>query len=396
MSWQALVTDARTRAAIVTTIQRLVSELESLIAEHAQRGDALCDAWLDDALLRSQLASDGVVEDTVGRATTSLVRAIETDALVHGRAISLFGGQARIAWTVAHLTSGPDAEAVCDSIEAALVRSLQQTPAHFDLISGIAGVGVMAVERGAAGATLAAHVVGHLERLARPVRGGLAWWTPVEWVPEHQRPDAPNGYWNLGIAHGTPGVIAVLAMLIRAELEVVRATRLLDAAVDYLLAAEPPSPNRFPNWHPTPPNLTHQVAWCYGDLGVSIALMAAARARHHEGWYHDALALAREMATRAVEDSGVVDPWLCHGAAGAAHLFNRLYHATGDQALRSAAERWLVHTLAMCDGSVPQRGRVHEEPRPDLLRGPSGIALALHAAISNVEPAWDRVLGVGT
>jgi hypothetical protein len=32
------------------------------------------------------------------------------------------------------------------------------------------------------------------------------------------------------------------------------------------------------------------------------------------------------------------------------------------------------------------------EPAADLLTGASGVALALHAAISPIEPAWDQLL----
>jgi len=157
---------------------------------------------------------------------------------------------------------------------------------------------------------------------------------------------------------------------------------------------------RYPAWLPTRPDWSTRVAWCYGDLGVSVALLAAATAAERSDWRDDALALAHGMADRSFETSQVNDTGLCHGAAGVAHLFNRLAQATGDTALAAAADRWFDRTLAMRrdDGiagfprAAPSDGTVKWEPDADLLNGAAGVALALHAAISPIEPAWDQVL----
>src|SRR5438093_719443 len=71
-----------------------------------------------------------------------------------------------------------------------------------------------------------------------------------------------------------------------------------------------------------------RVAWCYGDLGIAVALFLAARCVNESSWQNEALALARNVAGRPPEQSGVKDCGLCHGAAGVGHLFNRLFQAT--------------------------------------------------------------------
>jgi hypothetical protein len=143
-----------------------------------------------------------------------------------------------------------------------------------------------------------------------------------------------------------------------------------------------------------------RVAWCYGDLGVAVSLMSAAVVTGREDWRADALELAHGMAARPIETSLVIDTGLCHGAAGVAHLFNRLSQATGDAVLTRSAETWFAHTLAMrrtdaiagFPRGVPSDGAMTWEPAADLLSGATGVALALHAAISPVEPAWDQLL----
>jgi len=372
------------RDAIIAAIERLIAEDAAALALGA--GGAELDRMLDHALARAHLASAGVLADPDGVAGQLLVRAVEATPTGPDAAVGLFGGLARVGWMLAHLADGPDAEAAGGSIERRLIHSQTPDAGHFDLISGLAGLGLLASERGAAGARLATHVVDRLEALARPRLGGVAWYTPADWVPDHQRADAPDGYWSLGVAHGTPGVIAALANLVRAELEVSRAARLLDDAVRFLLAAEPPGPDRFADWHPRPPRSVCRVAWCYGDLSVAIALLVAARARRRPDWEAEALALARPMAARTAADAGIQDAGLCHGSAGAAHLFGRLWAATGEPVFHAAAQRWLDDTLARC--AARQDG-------PALLYGAPGIALALGAAISDDEPTWDRLLGIG-
>jgi hypothetical protein len=98
----------------------------------------------------------------------------------------------------------------------------------------------------------------------------------------------------------------------------------------------------------------------------------------------------------------VVDAGLCHGAAGLGHLFNRLFQATGDSCLAEAARFWLARTLQMRRPGrgvggyeawqLDDDGKVTWIADPGLLAGAAGIALALLAATTPVEPAWDRVL----
>jgi hypothetical protein len=233
------------------------------------------------------------------------------------------------------------------------------------------------------------------------MENGVAWHTPPELLPPWQREQAPQGYTNLGLAHGIPGVVAILARYVTAGVDAARARVLLDGAVGFLRSvAGPEAGNRYPAWLPARPGGTCRVAWCYGDLGVAVALQAAAAAAGRDDWRRDALELAHGMAARPYESSLVLDGGLCHGASGVAHMFNRLAQATGDAGLAKAADAWFGHTLAIRrpDGlagyprALYNEGNPTWEPSPDLLNGSTGVALALHAAISPIEPAWDQLL----
>ena len=390
MAWRPLVESASEREHIAELVREIATALDAF---HAA-GRATGDAHADRALLRAYLARDATLDDPADAMTTSLVAAI--DRAAEG-GFGLYGGLTRTAWTVAHLTGGDQADEVCTAIERSLLRALDGEPADFELVNGLAGFGILALERrtSATGARLAARVVDHLERLARPARGGLAWHTPASLLPAWQRAAAPEGYWNLGVAHGIPGVVAVLARFVAAGLEVERASRLVDGGVAFLLAA---GRHDYRTWLPAPDDRPCRVGWCYGDLGIALALFAAADARARDDWRTIALDLARGMARRPFPDASVVDAGLCHGSAGNAHLFHRLYRATGEDTFAIAARAWLAHTLANRRGDdlagFPAFDHQQQcfRPAADLLGGAPGVALALHAAISEVEPAWDRLL----
>jgi hypothetical protein len=130
--------------------------------------------------------------------------------------------------------------------------------------------------------------------------------------------------------------------------------------------------------------------------------MATASAAGRPDWADSALALARQAAGRARLSAGVSDAGFCHGAAGAGHMFNRLYQATGESPLGDAARFWFDQTLALRQPGrgiagfatrVPDdAGSVRWAPMPGLIDGASGIALALLAAASPQEPYWDGIL----
>jgi hypothetical protein len=385
------VTDPAERERLAAIITDIVASLTEPAGDDL---DALCDV----AMLRAYVADvipddDDVTGAALSRAVSLLARG------EHG--IGLYGGASRVAWAVAHMSDGELAEQVCGAVDARLRVALAEPwTADYDLASGLVGLGVYALERGEAGRDIATRVLEQLEALARPRGGGIAWLTPPDHLPRWQLRSAPEGYWNLGIAHGVAGVIGLCARCLVAEVDAPRARRLLDGAVAFLLAAEPPGVPRYPAWYAdgVPPLPPARLAWCYGDLGVAIALLAAATACGHAGWRAEALALARGAATRSLPDSLVTDAGLCHGAFGAAHLFHRLHRATGDEELATATRTWLDRGIALRN-TAPLAGFPAWDGMsrawtadPRMLTGAAGVALALHALISEVEPLWDRLL----
>jgi lantibiotic modifying enzyme len=327
--------------------------------------------------------------------------------------LGLFGGRTGMAWLLAHAVEEADEDEEQDSflgIDTSLGRLLFEAPEKhgYDLISGLVGFGVYLLERlpHRRALELLETLVQCLENLSQPAPSGVTWHTPPALLPAWQREEAPDGYYNVGLAHGVPGIIGLLAQIHEAQIAQEQTQALLEKAVDWLLAQKIPSSSKpqFPGWvvvnkNPTPT----RVAWCYGDLGISLVLLLAARCMGNQAWEEEALAIARNVSKLSPEESGILDAGLCHGSAGNAHLYNRLYQATGEQAFAEAALESFTWTL---DFRRPGRGiagfqhyfpsKTDDGPpwRDDVsfLTGAAGVGLALLAATSHVEPNWDGLL----
>jgi class I lanthipeptide synthase len=297
------------------------------------------------------------------------------------------GGLTGMAFALTHVVDGYRL-AVVDEL---LVRTLdvERWTGHFDLTRGLVGLGVYFLERESRDGV--SRVVEHLARLAVRSDAGTCWHTPPTLLHDVFHADWPDGHHDLGLAHGTSGVIAFLA---RAAASVDAARALCVDAIRWLAAQRRASGrNRFPAAIAPgrPPGEAPRVAWCYGDAGVACALAMAAA---HLGIAGE---LARDVAadcTRA--DANVDDTCLCHGACGLGHLLARLSHATGDGVLRAASRAWFARALAMRrdDGIAGFAQRVGDSylPLAGICDGAMGVGLALLAACTPNEPLWDRIL----
>jgi hypothetical protein len=401
MSWQPLLQGAL-QERVQETLQIILDDLPPLDREPG--GDAtLAGGLAGRAVLHGYLGQAGYGSDHAGAAQRCLDQAI---AVMSDKPMeaSLYGGLTGVGWALTHLQGrvpGLDSEADCPEIDEVLLHHLDQSPWRddYDLISGLVGFGVYALERRAT--QCLARVVARLAETAERRPDGVTWWTSPAWLPAATREKHPRGYYNLGLAHGVPGVIALLGLSCSAGVATDTARPLLDQAVRWLLTQQ--EAGGVPFWITSEDNEgPARLAWCYGNPGVAAVLLGAARCVNEPTWEREAVATALRAAQRPPGEAGVRDAGVCHGAAGLGHLFNRLYHATGEPRLAMAARYWFEQTLQM---HRPGHGiggyqawQLGENGEPSwvtdsgLLTGSVGIALALLGAITEAEPVWDRML----
>jgi lantibiotic modifying enzyme len=356
-------------------------------------------------------------EATGDRADTDLAVAILDEAVARVAAleqpsIGLYGAPVGLAWADAVLRPrlAPGEEDGETDVDRFVGNALAQDrwPWPNDLLHGLAGLGTYALARlphDSARATLA-RVVAHLANLAEEDDAGVAWrFVPVPGGPFRFTEHRPEGNVNVGFAHGVPAIVTFLAAAHRAG--VAGAGELLGPAVRWLVAQRLPAGERsaFPAYVVRGrPATGTRLAWCYGDPGVAVALLAAGDALGDSDLVALAGGVARGCGART--DDGVEAAMLCHGSAGLGHLFHRLGRALGDERLLDLARHWfgvaldrhlpglLVVDRVRAKEVVAAGGTLAVEPGYGFLSGAAGAGLALLSAASGEEPWWDGALFV--
>ena len=326
----------------------------------------------------------------------------------------LYGGLAGVAWTLAHLLPAEDRvdDEQFTMVDETLVPFVADCgdEQEYDLIHGLTGIGVYAAHRLPSPVATACleRIINHLDHTAARLPGGVAWRTPTARLQPGEREQFPHGQFNLGVAHGVPGVIGFLAQAVEAGVAAHKSHRLLHDAVTWLLAQRRPAhaPTSFGYFAGEALDRPTRLAWCYGDLGIAAALLSAAQVVQDESWRRAAIDISCGAARRTLADSGIQDAGLCHGAAGVAHLFNRLYQTTGEPELADAARRWYGEALILRSVErgvggfaawIPDQSTGgHWADASGFLEGAAGVGLALLAAVTPVEPQWDCLLGCST
>jgi hypothetical protein len=329
--------------------------------------------------------------------------------------LPLHGGICGLGWVIEHVSrmtgdAPEDSEEESDlnaEIDEAVLLELGKR-CHYDLITGLTGYGTYWLERLPAKRAFEGlrMVVDQLDRSAEHSSLGTTWLSDPDLAPEAQRDLYPRGGYNLGVAHGIPGVIQFLAETWAAGVEVERTGAMLEGAVKWLIAHQRPrgSLSRFGSWIVDGQSTDSRLAWCYGDLGIAAVLQQAALRTSREDWAAAARDVQENCCNWPIDRTGVKDASLCHGTAGAAHIFNRMYQGGGDPRCRDAALTWIDGTLAMRQPAGGISGFLYLK-RPNLsfpigcweastafLEGATGVALSLLGAVTSVDPAWDRLI----
>ncbi|MCP4213704.1 MAG: lanthionine synthetase C family protein [bacterium] len=316
-------------------------------------------------------------------------------------------GLAGTGWAVAHLMRHDfiqgDADELLDPLDDFLYQTMLKDMSlnYYDYLHGALGYGLYFLERRNSKKTrnYLIRLVDELDRLSlKDADGGLKWQVPM---------NLETGAMgcNLGMSHGMASIIAVLAKLLEAGIHTKKVSHLLSGAMKYILgrvrdASVTKNISCFPSWvSEEKPSLESRLAWCYGDLGIGMALWQASRIAENKEWEEKALAVLLHTTGRQdYEAEGVGDPGFCHGAAGLAHCYNRMYHYTGIETFKKSALYWFRRVLEMAtfeDGLAGYKAwhsQTGWQKEAGILEGIAGIGLALISATTEIKPLWDRAL----
>ncbi|MFA8433388.1 MAG: lanthionine synthetase C family protein [Marinifilaceae bacterium] len=270
---------------------------------------------------------------------------------------------------------------------------------NYDFLHGAVGLGFYFLKRKTKESKKYLNeFIKELNKIAIKDEEGIRWLS----VLDHKK--QTKGF-NISLSHGLASIIVFLSKIYSEGVAKEKVSELLNGSVKYLLNQQQ-DVSKYKSNFPSlvskdEPTTYSRLAWCYGDLGIGTALYVAGLNTNNEAWKVKAIQVVLHSTKRREEKvTGVVDAGICHGAAGNAHIYNRMYNYTGRDEFKEAAIYWFEQTLQMAkydDGlagykvwKTPEHGGLQNVY--GFLEGIAGIGLALISAASNIDPKWDECL----
>jgi lantibiotic biosynthesis protein len=333
---------------------------------------------------------------------------------------SLFAGLAGVGFAAVELAAGrpryrrlltgiDDVVAAEATASAKRLTSGGSLPVgEFDAVSGLSGLAAYLLRRGDSSHVAAAALSAVLTALAGRLTYDSqppGWHTAERWLSEEERRHYPHGNLNCGLAHGLPGPLAALALASLHGVDVPAGVDAIASAAAWLTGHRiddewgPNWPDAVPlaaDGSEQAPPWPSRAGWCYGAPGVARALWLAGQALEEAPLRNLAVAAIEAVVARPAERRGLSSPTFCHGAAGLLQVLVRFAADTGAADLATAAGR-LCGELVDAFDPTSLLGYRNVEPgevvvdHPGLVDGAPGVALALLAAGTDVEPTWDRL-----
>lgn len=215
---------------------------------------------------------------------------------------------------------------------------------------------------------------------------------------------------NISLSHGMASILFFLSKFKESGYKhwgPINAEKLMTNTAKYIIAQKISS-EIFNSYYPylaleSTTDLTgSRMAWCYGDLGISLSLYRAGAVLNNSEIIYEALSPLLYSAKNRfdLKSNGVFEAGLCHGAAGIAHIFNIMYRNTHETSFADASHYWMRQTIDLGNKDNGYCGYSVWLPMVNswgrslgLLEGISGIGLALASYLyPEKKIEWDQFL----
>lgn len=269
---------------------------------------------------------------------------------------------------------------------------------YYDFMHGALGVGFLFLKKGTNSESIQELINFLYQTAEKDTESHIFKWKTVI-SPEQNL----IGY-NPSLSHGTSSIIIFLSRVINSGMKDDKIIEMLFGAVNYILSLQKDIAqfgSFFPHHTITNsqmPETKSRLAWCYGDLGVGLALWRAGEAIGNKKWREKGLEILLQSTKRRLSsDTFIVDAEICHGSAGIALIFRRMYLETRMEQFKDATDFWIRQTLLFSeneDGLAGFQTYMKGEWLADysLLTGISGIGLVLISYILDDLQEWDEML----
>lgn len=231
---------------------------------------------------------------------------------------------------------------------------------------------------------------------------------------EEDRKRYTKGNFNLGLAHGVPGILAFLSIaslrgvLVEGQNEAVEyiaawlqshCSQYNDAYFWRTVISFEEETNRTNTVH----SFSGRDAWCYGTPGVSSALFLAGKALQNEQIKTFALNSFLSVFTRTRKEWFLPGPTFCHGFSGLLLITHEIARGTSSVFLEKQVKMLAQDLLQFYSASHPfgfkefelsKSGKYAQIDQAGLLEGASGVLLTL-LSLGNPTSGWAAPFLIG-
>ncbi|WP_156152213.1 lanthionine synthetase LanC family protein [Flammeovirga sp. OC4] len=153
----------------------------------------------------------------------------------------------------------------------------------------------------------------------------------------------------------------------------------------------------------------NRLAWCHGDLGISVTLVRCGITLNDQEIFNLGLETALKCADRSIneallvkyENTEIYDIGLCHGLSSITHLFFRLYYYTKNKIIKERYIFWketLIQNTEMVLAnfdSIEQIMKKNDDYSNDIfsmLNGIIGAGLVIASHETEENFSWDEIM----
>lgn len=208
---------------------------------------------------------------------------------------------------------------------------------------------------------------------------------------------------NIGISHGLVSILKFSMQCYKQNICTSKAKKLAKSIIEYLKLNT--NLDKTISYYPSiiekgkNNNSVSRLAWCYGDLSIGLILYQSSLLFEDEHLKNYSLDILKHTTKRRIKQhTTVVDAGICHGSAGIAHIYNKMWHYTNDKVFKNATDFWILETLNFSlhkDGIAGYKkyNLTNDKYENDfgLLQGSAGIGLVLLSYITG-DFSWDYCL----
>lgn len=314
--------------------------------------------------------------------------------------LSLAEGVTGVAYVFEHLSGfQPELRTLNDSFDQLLFTTLTAHSAttELELTKGIAGLLLYLYERRDKdfARKAASLLLSELEQRAIWLTDSVCSWPTPQNSMFRLRKNSPGYEFNLGLAHGMPGIIAALLLWMDDWEFGARAGRLVCGGCDWLFEQQADAEvlgAYYPELAQT--QVCSRLGWCYGDLGIALLLGKAAVVCQRPRYFALGQQIAAFSAQRFGAAADVTNPALCHGSAGVSLMFQLLDQVYPQTELRTVADFWYQQTfkdpMLSCLLHAPSETAKYST---GLLNGYAGIGLTMLSTVTG-HTDWVSCLGL--